>query len=83
MKTFIATSTRTLIRISIITSARASTVRLGTMPCFIKLYIPTIAYNAIPALISNAILISPSATWRRLKVAYRAYKALFRPGEEV
>ena len=51
------------------------------MPCFIKLYIPTIACNAIPALISNVILTSPSATWRQLKVTYRAYKALFRPGE--
>ena len=41
------------------------------------------AYKAIPTLISNAILIWFNATWRYPKNAYRAYKALFRPGKEV
>jgi len=53
------------------------------MPCSIKIYISTIAYKAIPTLISNAILTWPNTTWRYLKNAYRAYKALFRLGEEV
>ena len=48
------------------------------MPYSIKLYIFITAYNVIPALIFNAILISPSTTWRQLKVAYKTYKALFR-----
>jgi len=53
------------------------------MLCSIKIYISTIAYKVIPTLISNVILIWPNTAWRHLKNAYRAYKALFGPGEEV
>ena len=53
------------------------------MPCFIKLYIFITACNVIPALIFNAILMSPSITQRQFKIAYKAYKALFRLEEEV
>ena len=53
------------------------------MPYFIKFYIPTIAYNIIPALIFNVILMSLSTTQRQFKVAYKAYKALFKLKEEV
>ena len=53
------------------------------MPYFIKPYISTVAYKAIPTLISNAILMWPNATWRYPKNAYRVYKALFRPRKEV
>ena len=53
------------------------------MPYPIKLYISTVAYKAIPILISNAILTRLNATWKYSKNAYRAYKALFRLGKEV
>jgi len=53
------------------------------MPCSIEIYNSTIAYKAIPILIFNAISTWPNTAWRHLKNAYRAYKALFRPGEEV
>ena len=53
------------------------------MPYPIKLYISTIAYKVIPTLISNAISMWLNATWRYPKNAYRAYKALFKPGKEV
>ena len=53
------------------------------MPYFIKLYIFIIAYKAIPTLTFNVISMWPNATWRYPKNAYRAYKALFRPGKEV
>ena len=58
-------------------------VRLGTIPYFIKLYIPIIAYNAIPALIFNIMLISPNTIQRRLKIAHKAYKALFGLEKEI
>ena len=53
------------------------------MPCFIKIYIFTAAYKAIPTLISNAISTWPNTAWRYLKNAYKAYKALFRPKKKV
>ena len=53
------------------------------MPYPIKPYISTMAYKAIPTLIFNAILMWLNATQRYPKNAYRAYKALFRPGKEV
>ena len=53
------------------------------MPYFIKLYIFTAAYRAIPTLIFNTILTRPNTTWRYSKNAYRAYKALFRLKKEV
>ena len=58
-------------------------VKLGIIPYSIKLYIFIIAYNIIPALIFNVILTSPSTTWRQFKVAYKAYKALFKLEEKV
>jgi len=53
------------------------------MLCSIKIYIFIIAYKAIPTLISNVILTWPNTARRHLKNAYRAYEALFGPGEEV
>ena len=53
------------------------------MPYPIKPYISTVAYKAIPTLISNAISMRFNATWKYPKNAYRAYKTLFRPGKEV
>ena len=53
------------------------------MPYFIRLYIFTIAYKAIPILTFNAILMWPNATWRYPKNTYRAYKALFRLRKKV
>ena len=58
-------------------------VRLGTMPYFIKLYISTVAYKAIPTLIFNVILMWLNATQKYPKNIYRAYKALFRPRKEI
>ena len=53
------------------------------MPYPIKPYISTMAYKAIPTLISNAILMWPNTIWRYSKNTYRAYKALFKLGKEV
>ena len=53
------------------------------MPYPIKPYIFTIAYKAIPTLISNAISTRFNATWKYLKNTYRAYETLFRPKKEV
>ena len=53
------------------------------MPYSIKPYIFTVAYKAIPTLISNTISIWLNAIWRYPKNAYRVYKTLFRPGKEV
>ena len=58
-------------------------VRLGTTLYPIKLYISTVAYKAIPILISNAILIGSNTTQRYPKNAYRVYKALFRLKKEI
>jgi hypothetical protein len=83
IRTSATTSTAISTAISAATSTRTSAAKLGITPYSIKLYIPTTACNTIPASISNAILMSLSTTQRQLKVAYRAYKALFRLEEEV
>ena len=53
------------------------------MPYPIKPYISTVAYKAIPTLISNAISMWSNTTWRYPKNAYRVYETLFRLKKEV